>query len=326
MASQAPVAAVFDDELRAEQAAAAMSVWREAHRELTASPPCLVVRRSSGAVHIHRFNRLHGRNGAVTGLVVGAALFGLPTAGAAAQTVWLLSTLVLAFAQLVGWVSSAQAATMIYGATLSAAILAALILGALGAGFGALLGWLLGLTVNELLGWPRARLAPLFARLTPGMSVVLLRSVPETAPIVVDELERLGGQPRPDLLAPPPAEPAAMAGKPSAAEIASSTPARAAPVAKATPVPEGGPETALVPEGEPEPAPAQEREAEPAPTPEPEPARGTAPAPDVPPKPPARPPPVERPAAPTPSTEERPDRTPEPASVSTGPKPGRRSS
>lgn len=318
MASQASVAALFDDELQAEQAAVAMRVWRQAHRELSASPPCLVVRRTSGAVHIHRFNRLHGTTGALTGLVVGAALFGLPTAGAAAQTVWLLSTLVLAFAQLVGWVSSEQAATMIYAATLSSALFAALIFGALGAGLGALLGWLLGLIVNELLGWSRARLAPLFARLAPGMAVVLLRSVPETAPIVVGELERLGGQPRPDLLAPPPTEPAAIAGRPSAAEAAPTARTEAAPVTKA----------AAVPEGEPKAAPAQEKEPKEAPQPEPQAARGTAPAPDVPPKPAAGPTPAERPAAPAPapSTEGRPERSPEPASVSPGPKSGRRSS
>jgi hypothetical protein len=200
MADQIATAGVFDDELRAEQAAASLKIWGRSNRELHLGPPCVVALRPSGSMSLHRLNRLHGRSGAVGGLVFGAVLFGLPAAGAAALIGWVLGNVVFGLAGLIGIVS--DSGTLVTLSTFAIAALAALVAGLLGGALGLLIGWLAGLIANRVRGWTSPQVALVRSRLTPGTAAVLLRAPAESAPAVTSELARLGGAPRPDLLAP----------------------------------------------------------------------------------------------------------------------------
>lgn len=204
------VAASFDDEIRAEEAATALRVFGGAHRELGVRAPWVIVRRTSGAVSTRKHGRVQGRSGAVTGLVLGAALLGLPAAGAAAMVAWLLGTFVFTLVQLFGVVSSDQAGLLVTSLTVGAGVLGALIAGVIGGALGALLGWLIGLLVARLRGYPQSQVTTMYGRLEPGSAAVVTQARTEAMPVVDAELARLGGTPRQDLLpAPAPVEPAA---------------------------------------------------------------------------------------------------------------------
>jgi hypothetical protein len=208
VADQVVTAGVFEDEVRAEQAAASLRTWARANRELHVRPPCVVAVRISGSMALHRLNRVHGRSGAIGGLVVGAVLLGLPAAGAAALVGWVAGSVVFGLAGLIGVVSDGQAGALVTASTFLAGGLAALVAGLLGGALGLLIGWLVGLVVNRTRGWTGADAALARARLTPGTAAVLVRAPGVVAPALESELTRLGGS----LLAP--VVPAAAEGRP----------------------------------------------------------------------------------------------------------------
>jgi hypothetical protein len=123
-------------------------------------------------------------------------LLALPAAGAAALVAFVLSSVVFGMLGLIGAVGDAQASFLELLVTVGAAFLAALFLGAVGAGIGCLVGLVVGLINDRARGFDDTRRTDVARGLKTGASAVLLWSGPFNTQVLEDELRRLGGEPR----------------------------------------------------------------------------------------------------------------------------------
>ena len=189
------VLCVFDDEVRAEQAVRALEVWRRANRGGGVEAVGVISRGVSGTVTWRARGVTRPRRAALVGLLVGAVLFGLPAAGAAGLAGWVLASIVLGLAGLVGAVPSAAVGGLVVGVALAAGALAALLAGLVGVVIGCLVGLLVGFVDQQVRGFRRPEVAFAAASLPPGGWATVARAQPVTVPAVRAELGRLGGVP-----------------------------------------------------------------------------------------------------------------------------------
>lgn len=194
-AGKLAVSRVYDDELRAEQAAQALRVWARAQRGLGVAPVAVMARKVSGATTYHLLRIAQPRRAAVYGLLTGLVLFALPAAGAAGLAAWALGSIVFGLAGLIGVVPSSQVGTMVFVASLGAALLAALLSGSIGVMLGAGIGALVGLIDSAARGFSGSERSRFWSGITPGTAAVVARTSAAAAPLVDGELARLGGQP-----------------------------------------------------------------------------------------------------------------------------------
>jgi hypothetical protein len=189
------VVGVFEDQVRAEQAVGALEVWRRANRAAGVGPIGVVARRVSGVVTWRARGVTRLRRGALVGLVVGLVLFALPAAGAAALAAWVLGSVVLGLAGLVGAVPAGDVGGLMLVGMLASAALAAFLVGLVGAVIGCLVGLLVGVIDQQVRGLRRSEVGLAAAALTPGAWAAVARVRPVVEPLVRDELTRLGGAP-----------------------------------------------------------------------------------------------------------------------------------
>jgi len=192
-ASRGLVTSVFADEVRAEQAVSALEVWRRADRRLGVGPIGVVGRRVSGTVTSRTRGVVRPGRGALGGLVVGAILLGLPAAGAGWLLAWTLGSIAFGLAGLVGAIPSGQVGFLTLAVAAGAAGLAALLWGLVGGLIGCLVGFLVGLIDTAARGMSRTDLAQTLAGMSPGTWAAVVRVQPAAAPLVGEELTRLGG-------------------------------------------------------------------------------------------------------------------------------------
>jgi hypothetical protein len=243
------VIGVVEDEVRAKQAAASLGVWRRANRQLGIGPIAIVGRRASGTTDSRTLRVLRPGPTALVGLLIGLFLFGLPAVGAAATVAWAVGSAIFGLAGLVGMVPASQVGTMVLILTIGASMLAFVLVGLFGAILGTLIGLLVGAIDSSARGISNAEVTRTVTVLAPGSWAAVARTPATVAPLVSQELERLGaasgtrpaGPDAPVPAVPEAAPAAAIPDRPPA-------PAVAAPAA-------AGPEAA--PAGEPE-----ERDAE----------------------------------------------------------------
>jgi hypothetical protein len=189
------VVGVFEDEVRAEQAVRALEVWRRANRAAGVGPIGVVARRVSGVVTWRARGVTRLRRGALVGLLAGLVLFALPAAGAAALAAWVLGSIVLGLAGLVGAVPAGDVGGLVVLMALASAALAGLLVGLVGAVIGCLVGLLVGVIDQQVRGLPRSQVGLAAAALTPGAWAAVARVQPVVEPLVRDELRRLGAAP-----------------------------------------------------------------------------------------------------------------------------------
>jgi hypothetical protein len=217
------VVSVFEDEVRAEQAVRAIEVWRRANRRSGLGPIGVVGRRVSGTTTWRARGVLAPGRATLVGLVVGFVLLALPAAGAASLAAYVLGSIAFGLAGLVGLVPGSQVGTLVLAVTLGAAGVAALFAGLLGALVGCLVGLLVAFIHREVRGLSRQEVTRTAAALGPGAWATVARAQASVAPLVGDELGRLGGalaelpEPAgtPEPVPPPPGvalEPAASSG------------------------------------------------------------------------------------------------------------------
>jgi uncharacterized membrane protein len=193
--SRVLVVAAYPDQVQAEETARALEAWRRANRSLGLSPAAVLVKRPSNTLAYHPHHLRAGR-ATVRGLWIGLALLALPAAGAAALVAFALSSVVFGLLGLIGAVGDAQASFLQLLVTVGAAFLGALILGAVGAGIGCLVGLIVGLINDRARGFADTRRTEVARGLKTGASAVLLWSGPFNTQVLEDELRRLGGEPR----------------------------------------------------------------------------------------------------------------------------------
>lgn len=189
------VAAAFPDRVQAEEAARALEAWRRFNRSLHLAPAAVLVKRESNTLAYHPQHARPGR-AAVRGLFAGLVLFALPAAGAAGLAAFVLSAVLFGLLGLIGAVSGDQASFLQLVATLGAAFLFALVVGALGAGIGCVVGLIVGLINDRARGFADTRRTAVARGLKSGASAVLLWSGPLDTQVLEDELRRLGGEPK----------------------------------------------------------------------------------------------------------------------------------
>ncbi|MDQ6771756.1 MAG: hypothetical protein M3024_02015 [Candidatus Dormibacteraeota bacterium] len=187
------VVGVFEDEVRAEQAARSLEVWRKANRKVRIGPIAVVARRLSGTTTWRARGVIRPGRGALIGLVVGFVLLALPAAGAAALAGWVLGRIVFGLAGLIGVVSSSQATLMVVVAALGGAALAALFVGLVGAAIGCLVGLIVGLIDAQVRGLTSTEVTKTIAGLDPGAWATVARAPAAAVPLIRDELARMGG-------------------------------------------------------------------------------------------------------------------------------------
>jgi len=206
---RALVVGVFEDEVRAEQAVRALEVWRSANRRAGIGPLAVVARRVSGTVTWRARGVLRPGRGALIGLLVGVVLLALPAAGAAGLAAYVLGTIIFGLAGLVGAVPSSQVGGMVVAVTFGSAALAALFAGLVGGLLGCLVGLVVGLIDGQARGLSGSEVAQTATSLAPGAWAAVARAQAPAAPLVRDELARLGGaiavEPEPLPAAAPPA-------------------------------------------------------------------------------------------------------------------------
>jgi hypothetical protein len=185
---------VFEDEVRAEQAARALEVWRAANRRLGVGPIAVVARRGSGGTTWRARGVSRPGHSALVGLAIGLVLFALPTAGAAALAAWVVGTAVFGLAGLVGAVP-ADHDGLVLALVLGSSVLAGLLTGLVGALLGCLVGLAAGLVDREVRGLRRSEVALTASALRPGGWSAVLRVPPPVEPLARGELVRLGGTP-----------------------------------------------------------------------------------------------------------------------------------
>ncbi|HSR24145.1 MAG TPA: hypothetical protein VLW53_11380, partial [Candidatus Eisenbacteria bacterium] len=189
------VVGIFEDEVRAEQAVRALEVWRSANRRTGVGPIGVVARRVSGTVTWRASGVIRPGRGALTGLVAGLVLFALPAAGAAALATWVLGSIVLGLAGLVGIVSADQAGGLLVAMLIASVALVGFLVGVVGAVLGCVVGLVVGLIDREVRGLRRSEVAMTSSALAPGSWAAVARVQPVAEPLVRDELTRLGGAP-----------------------------------------------------------------------------------------------------------------------------------
>jgi hypothetical protein len=189
------VVGVFDDEVRARQAQEALHVWRRANPRLGVGPIAMVGRTSSGATTSRTRGVLTPRRGVRWGAVIGVIVLALPAAGAAGLIGWLLGTLAFGVTGLVGATPGSQSGVLALVAGGGSAFAAAVLLGVVGAILGGLVGLVVGLIDTAARGMGRTETAITLAALNPGSWATMARVPPPAAPLVRQELARLGGAP-----------------------------------------------------------------------------------------------------------------------------------
>jgi hypothetical protein len=186
------VIGVLQDEVRAHQTARALDVWRRANRPLGIGPVAVVAHRASGTVDRRTMRVLHPGRTALLGLPVGWFAVGLPALGAAAVVAWALGSIVFGLAGLVGALSADQVTALVVTLTVGAAVLAFVFVGLVGGVLGMLIGLLVGFVHSRTRGISNAEVRRTAAILAPGSWAAVARSRPDTAPLVSQEMERLG--------------------------------------------------------------------------------------------------------------------------------------
>src|SRR5579884_154708 len=116
-----------------------------------------------------------------------------PAAGAAGLAMWALGSVVFGLFGLIGVVPSGQVGSLTLTATVVGAALAALLSGAVGALIGCLVGLLWGLVDVNLHGLGRTEVSRTLALLPPGSAATIVQTASPSAPLVTEELARLGG-------------------------------------------------------------------------------------------------------------------------------------
>jgi hypothetical protein len=187
------VMAIFDGQVRAQQAATALYVWARANRTLGVGSIAMVSRSVSGATSCRTEHVLRPGRGALIGLLSGMVLFALPAGGAAALAAWVVGSVVLGLLGLVGVVPTDSSGTMTATLVVVVATLAAIVIGAVGALVGTLIGAVVGLIDNSARGLNRSDIAQALAKLRPGSAAAVTRTATTSSPLVAAELARLGG-------------------------------------------------------------------------------------------------------------------------------------
>jgi hypothetical protein len=190
---QVVVTAVFDDEVRAEQAAAALHVWARANRRLRLGSVAVVARKPSGATVFRQKHVVRPGRGALMGMLAGLALLALPAAGAGALAAWVVGGIVLGLLGLVGVIPGGDREAMTFTVVVAAATIAALLLGLVGALIGCLVGAVVGLVDTGVRGMRHAEAARTLATLPAGSAATVMRTATPGSPLVVAEMARLGG-------------------------------------------------------------------------------------------------------------------------------------
>jgi hypothetical protein len=229
------VVGVFDDEVRARQAQEALHVWRRANPRLGLGPIAVAGRTSSGATRCRTRGVLSPRRGTGWGAVIGVIVHALPAAGAAGLVGWLVGTLAFGLTGLVGATPGSQSGLMALVAGGGSAFAAAVLLGVVGAIVGGLVGLIVGLIDTAARGMGRTETAITLAALNPGSWATMARAAPAVAPLVRQELTRLGGAPAYEWVPSQQAvaAPATLPAPPAAAAPAPSAPSTAAAAPKA---------------------------------------------------------------------------------------------
>jgi hypothetical protein len=186
------VVGVMGDELRAQQVALALDVWRRANRPLGIGPVAVVARTASGTVGRRTIGVLRPGRGALTGLLIGLLLLGLPAAGAAAVAAWAVGSMVFGLVGLVAVIPGDQVGAMVLGVTVGSAMLAFVLVGLVGGLAGIVLGLLTGIVDSSARGISRAEVTRIATMLVPGSWAAVARTRTPAAPLVRQELERLG--------------------------------------------------------------------------------------------------------------------------------------
>jgi hypothetical protein len=202
------VIGVYGDEVRAEQAVRSLEVWRKANHGLGVGPIGVVGRGVSGSVTWRSWGVTRTGKAVVRGLLAGLFLFGLPAAGAAALAAWVLGSLVLGLAGLVGAVPAGSVGGLVLAAVVGAALIAGVLVGLLGAAIGCLVGLLVGVIDGQVRGLTRAEVLSTTTALSPGAWATVARAQPAAEPLVRYEMERLGAAPVVDRASLPEAQPA----------------------------------------------------------------------------------------------------------------------
>ncbi len=209
------VTAGFSDQVRAEEAARALQVWGHANPALKVSPAAVLAKGPSKTVTYHPQHIRVG--GAIwRGVVIGAILFALPAAGAAAVVVFVISALILGLLGLIGVLSGSEVSMLNIVFTAGAAFLAALVVGIAGAVVGCLIGLVVGLINDSGRGFSQMRRAAIAVELVAGCAAVLVWTLPYGVMAVREELARLGGEPPEE---PAPQQESAPAGPGEAAAL-----------------------------------------------------------------------------------------------------------
>ena len=191
------VIAGFDDTLRAEQAARATDLWRSANRTLPIGPIIVVGRTVSGSVAVNARGVVRPRAGARVGFLIGSVVAGLPASGIAGFLAWLLGSVLTALLSLVGLIGGATATIITLAIAVGGAVVGGLAVGLLGGLVGAGIGAVVGLIHSRTRGFTRSQMGALAADVAAGDAIVAVSAGVMTAPLVTDELLRLGGTPRP---------------------------------------------------------------------------------------------------------------------------------
>jgi hypothetical protein len=187
----------FDDLVRAEQAARATDYWRQANPSLPIGPITVVGRTPSGSVAVSTSGVIRPRSGARQGFWVGLILIGLPAAGIAGFVGWILAAVLTSLLSLTGLVNDDVASFITFAVAVGFAVVVGLVLGLLGGLVGACVGALIGLADSRLRGFPPSEVGSMASHVSAGNAIVAVSAGAATAPIVTDELLRLGGTPNP---------------------------------------------------------------------------------------------------------------------------------
>ena len=186
----------FDDMLRAEQAAGAADFWRRANRNLPIGPITVVGRTLSGSVAVRTRGFVRPRGGARRGFLIGLGLVGLPAAGIAGFVGWLLGAVVTGLLSLTGLIGGDNATVATIALAVGFAVVGGLLIGLVGALLGAGIGAIVGVIDSRMHGIAGSKVGAMAADVPAGKAIVAISAGVETAPLVTDELLRLGGVPR----------------------------------------------------------------------------------------------------------------------------------
>lgn len=184
----------FDDLVRAEQAARAADFWRRANGSLPIGAIAVVGRTLSGSVAVETRGVLRPRTGARTGFFIGFFLIGLPVAGIAGFIGWLLGAVVTGLLSLTGLIEGDAATLAAIGVAVGFAVVGGLLSGLLGGLVGAVIGAVIGLIDYQMRGFSGSQMGAMAADVPAGNAVVAVNAGLSTAPLITDELLRLGGK------------------------------------------------------------------------------------------------------------------------------------